>query len=282
MYVRTFHACTPVRKPHKLPLSHTARTGADLMPPPSQQSTTQSDSSKPTARFPMQDLIGCSYICVMKGICLLDLTGHRAGVYAVTCDLIDDVVLSGAADNTLKLWDCRQSACVCTYPCPGTRFYVTHNNRLNADAGPPPWALAFSPFGYYFACAHGDGTARLYCTDRLQVKVSVCLTLVFTSHQLMLFTFRGYAQPVRLFCDHISDVMCVKFHPNGSYLCTGGEDKTIRLYHLSKGSCIRSMTGVQHLLCTRRRLSVLICRQPFRHHLLGRVSQWQICSSWHN
>ena len=53
-----------------------------------------------------------------------------------------------------------------------------------------------------FATGSRDSTARLWSFDRVY--------------------------PLRNYCGHHSDVNCVRFHPNGSYLATGSSDKTVR------------------------------------------------------
>jgi WD40 repeat protein len=82
----------------------------------------------------------------------------------------------------------------------------------------PVWAVAFSPAGYYFASAGGDGTARLWTTDR--------------------------PTPVRLFTGHTAaNVNCVVWHPNANYILTGSDDKTVRLWDIQTGRTVRLLTG---------------------------------------
>jgi transcription initiation factor TFIID subunit 5 len=35
----------------------------------------------------------------------------------------------------------------------------------------------------------------------------------------------------------------VKFHPNSNYLATGSSDKTVRLWDISRGNCVRVFSG---------------------------------------
>lgn len=58
-----------------------------------------------------------------------------------------------------------------------------------------------------FATGSRDNTSRLWSFDRIY--------------------------PLRVFSGHHSDVNCVKFHPNGTYLATGSSDKTVRSVILS-------------------------------------------------
>jgi transcription initiation factor TFIID subunit 5 len=39
------------------------------------------------------------------------------------------------------------------------------------------------------------------------------------------------------------NVQCVKFHPNCNYVATGSSDKSIRLWEMNSGNCVRIFTG---------------------------------------
>jgi transcription initiation factor TFIID subunit 5 len=84
--------------------------------------------------------------------------------------------------------------------------------------GTPVWSVAFAPCSYYFCSAGGDGTARLWTTDR--------------------------PSPVRLFAGHTSaSVNTVEWHPNCNYILTGCEDRTVRLWDIQTGRCVRLLNG---------------------------------------
>ncbi len=72
---------------------------------------------------------------------------------------------------------------------------------------------AAAPSGYYFASAGGDGTGRIWCTDR--------------------------AGPVRIMVGHQGCVNRVKWHDNCNYIATGGNDGFVRLWDVQSGNCVR-------------------------------------------
>jgi len=82
----------------------------------------------------------------------------------------------------------------------------------------PIWSVAFSPSGYYFASAGFDSTARLWCTDR--------------------------PKPVRIFVGHCSpSINSITWHHNCNYVLTGADDKTVRMWDVQTGRCVRLLTG---------------------------------------
>lgn len=50
-------------------------------------------------------------------------------------------------------------------------------------------------------------------------------------------------QPLRIFSGHLADVTCTRFHPNSNYVATGSSDRTIRLWDILSGNCVRIFTG---------------------------------------
>jgi WD40 repeat protein len=81
---------------------------------------------------------------------MLELRGHRKPVYAVSQDDSGRIVLSGSADNTVRLWDTSVAQCVGKFECMS-----------------PVWGVSLSPLRYYFAAACHDSTALVFSTDRV-------------------------------------------------------------------------------------------------------------------
>ena len=49
--------------------------------------------------------------------------------------------------------------------------------------------------------------------------------------------------PIRMFVGHLSNVDCVAWHPNANYVASGSADRTLRLWDLSDGECVRVFAG---------------------------------------
>lgn len=133
------------------------------------------------------------------------LIGHCGPVYATRFLNPDGdrFLISVSQDASARLWSLDTFTCVA--------IYKSHTY--------PIWDVDVAPLGAgpYFVTASADRTARLWSTDR--------------------------SQPLRVFAGHLSDVECVRFHPNANYIVTGSADKTIRMWDIQSGGCVRIFTG---------------------------------------
>jgi len=82
----------------------------------------------------------------------------------------------------------------------------------------PVWSVKFAPSGYYFASTASDATGRIWTTDR--------------------------TTPVRILTGHTSaSVHCVEWHPNCNYVLTGADDRTVRMWDVQSGRCMRLLNA---------------------------------------
>lgn len=118
------------------------------------------------------------------------------------------LLLTCSADSKIRLWSLTTYTPLCVY--------VAHTH--------PVWAVAWSPYGHYFASASADRTARLWSIE--------------------------HVAPLRIFAGHDADVDTLTWHPNGCYLFTGSSDRTLRMWDVSKGTGVRLFTGHTGVLTT--------------------------------
>lgn len=121
----------------------------------------------------------------------------------------------------------------------------------------------FSPVGHYFASASHDRTARIWSMDKIQplrimaghlsdVDVSVFLVQIICLYWSTWCWIDAYS--LMLCADAcifllsfiyyiIFGWQCVQWHVNCNYIATGSSDKTVRLWDVQTGECIRMFIG---------------------------------------
>lgn len=130
------------------------------------------------------------------------LSGHTAPVFATDFSPDEQLLLSCSGDGSIRLWSMELQVGLAAY----------RGHML------PVWDVAFAPhYGFYFASAGADRTARIWNTER--------------------------SQALRVFVGHQADVDVVRWHPNCHYVATGSSDCTVRLWDLRSGGCARILTG---------------------------------------
>lgn len=125
----------------------------------------------------------------------IKLSGHVGPVYCIEFSPVDGFLLSGGRDHHIRLWSIFTRSCVC--------IYRAHNDAI--------YDIRYSPFGYYFATASKDGSARVWVQD--------CT-----------FSLREFSKQQNY---HYDEVMCVDFHPNLHYIATGCKDRYVRIFDIS-------------------------------------------------
>lgn len=177
------------------------------------------------------------------------LLGHKNGfpVFDVNWNRDGRSLLSAGGDGSIRLWDTMakgpfgEMAKVMRYTAPKSTTLTSKDEGemkvpgLRAEASSnvsgaglavyrghapssPVWAVEQAPSGYYFASAGADATGRIWTTDR--------------------------PSPVRVLSGHTSaSVNTITWHPNCNYVLTGCDDKTVRMWDVQNGRCVRLLSG---------------------------------------
>ena len=180
---------------------------------------------------------------------LRTLKGHTGRIYSMAFLADSDRLITGSADQTLRLWETSTGQCLHIFE--GHSRYVfsvavspvslrlqgIENQALiasgsddqtirlwNVDTGAclrvleghRGWvqAIAFSPDGSLLASGSTDQTVKLW-----QVATGICLQ-----------TLAGHRE-----------VRSVSFSPDGQQLATGSDDETVRLWDISTGECVKTL-----------------------------------------
>jgi WD40 repeat protein len=176
---------------------------------------------------------------------------HLSAVYSGHTDLVRSVAFhpdgqmlaSGSADQTIRLWDVESGACL----------HVLHGHTA------PVRSVAFHPDGQMLASGSADQTIRLWdvasgaCLRVLHDHKNWVRSVAFRPDGQMLAS-GGADQTIRLWdvesgaCLHVlhghtAPVRSVAFHPDGQMLASGSADQTIRLWDIAGRVCVHILQG---------------------------------------
>ncbi|KAG2491744.1 hypothetical protein HYH03_009907 [Edaphochlamys debaryana] len=186
------------------------------------------------------------------GHCLGVLQGHSDLVCSVSYSPTGDMLASGSADETVRLWDVDGQCCVAV---------------LQGHSG-SVCSVAFSPDGQHLASGSWDNTVRIWdlsealeeavCTAVLQGHLDSVWSVAYNPDGGLLAS-GSFDNCVRLWdtdsgtCSsvlegHTDTVLSVSFRPDGKLLASGSDDKSIRLWEVASGACVAVLLGHSKLV----------------------------------
>ena len=159
---------------------------------------------------------------VSTGRCLRSFEGHTGGVTSVCWSADGRYALSGSGDHTLKLWEVSTGRCL--------RSFEGHTGGVTS--------VCWSADGRYALSGSGDHTLKLW-----EVSTGRCLR-----------SFEGHTDSVTSVClrgdgrcsrspASRQEVTSVCLSVDGRYALSGSRDKTLKLWEVSTGRCLRTFEG---------------------------------------
>ena len=181
------------------------------------------------------------------GTCLKTLRGHSSRIWAIAFSPDGQLLASGSADHTIRLWNAHNGTCLTVlqgHTSGVTSVSFSPNGQILASASEDSsielwsvhhrtqlttlqghnswvWAVAFSPDGQTLASGSRDRTIRLW-----DVQTATCRKIL-----------QG----------HTDWVTTLSFSPNGQTLASGSEDASVRLWSVQDGTCFNLLQG--HTSC---------------------------------
>jgi WD40 repeat protein/serine/threonine protein kinase len=184
---------------------------------------------------------------VDSGQCLRTLDGHEGGVRSVCFSTDEHHILSGSNDGTLKLWEVDWDRLSYSAPVMHSRVQASelvlsaqtvHDEAMVQARG----ALRR---GDVVAAAKGIRFARLQpgferAADSLQAWNQLYVRLARKSLRAgwESMTLKGHPRMFDV------DAICLSF--DGQYVLTGSVDRTVRLWDVANGECLRTFEGHEH------------------------------------
>jgi small GTP-binding protein len=179
---------------------------------------------------------------------LRTLEGHQGVVMTVAFDPQGEVLASGSADNTVKLWEVRSGKLL--------RTLEGHEDSV--------WKVAFDPQGGTLASGSGDKTAKLWdarsgkLLRTLEGHKGVVNSVAFDAQGGTLASGSGdktaklwdarSGKLLRTLEGHQGTVYSVAFDPQGGTLASGSYENAVQLWETESGKLLRTLEGHQDTL----------------------------------
>ncbi|NER26679.1 MAG: protein kinase [Symploca sp. SIO1C4] len=175
------------------------------------------------------------------------ITGHSGTVYAIAFSPDGQILASGSADKTIKLWQLKMAWEIRTLG----GWFSKHSDAVRA--------VAFSPNGKIIASGSDDKTIKLwnvrngqhFCTlsghsDAVSAVAfspnSKILATSSADKTIKLWDVQTWHQLYTL-TGHSDTVIAVAFSPNGKTIATSSADKTVRLWDVRTGEVFSTITS---------------------------------------
>nr|AAL90338.1 RE19540p [Drosophila melanogaster] len=153
--------------------------------------------------------------------CIKTMHGHDHNVSSVAFVPAGDYVLSASRDRTIKMWEVATGYCVKTYT--GHREWV-RMVRVHIE-------------GSIFATCSNDQTIRVWLTNSKDCKVEL------RDHEHTVECIAWAPEAAASAINEAAGADNKKGHHQGPFLASGSRDKTIRIWDVSVGLCLLTLSG---------------------------------------
>jgi len=181
--------------------------------------------------------------------CTACFRGHSSMVMSVAFSADSKTLASGGMDRLIKHWDLDSKAC--------TRSWSGYKNII--------WSVAFSPDGQTVTSSSLDGIIRIWqvadhrCIQTIKHPAEVH-AIAFSPDGQQLVSGNLHSRSTLKVWDvqhgtclttipaHIGKVNSVCFHPAGSLIASGGDDKAVQIFNLNHQQVEKILQGHQAVI----------------------------------
>lgn len=175
--------------------------------------------------------------------------GHEAEISAIVISPDSQVIASGSADTTIKIWNLETGKLICTFGSHLT--WGAHKAGIVS--------LAFSPIAQTLASSSSDGTIKLWnlrsreCSQTIKGYAN-CLALGPDGQTL---ANGGWDRNIQLrqlsnpdssitLAGHFNSINAIAFSPDGLTVVSASADGNIKFWNASTGEHIHTLSGHQN------------------------------------
>lgn len=185
------------------------------------------------------------------------LSGHTEAILALAYSPAGDFLVSGSRDHSLRIWKSPQNQTNASVLCEG------HTEAVCCVAiaiiKSPSHAPSQSDGSFFIASASSDLTLKLWSFDPQSNRVSSVWTVKA----------------------HDKEINAITFSPDSKYIITASQDKLIKLWDVSTGQLVRSLSGhkrgVWSVSCTFAQEMLLVSGSADRNVKIWRLSDDFAC-----
>ncbi|SLM36124.1 WD40/YVTN repeat-like-containing domain [Lasallia pustulata] len=208
------------------------------------------------------------------GACIQTLYGHSDTVWSVAFSHDGTQVVSGSADNTVKIWDAGSGACLKTLEGHSGRVMsvaFSHDGTQIWDAGSGAClktleghsgrvrSVAFSHDGTQVVSGSEDNTVKIWdagsgaCLKTLEGHSGRVMSVAFSHDGTQVVSGSddntvkiwdaGSGACLKTLEGHSGRVRSVAFSHDGTQVVSGSDDKTVKIWDAGSGACLKTLEG---------------------------------------